>query len=145
MPPKGGLSIPDHDTSTRREQLNGFIRTFKTAYENKDLLTLRRISEMSRRRAEMLQMLFDNYSTIRVSIDVSSVSEDTVSGEILITQLVDTRGKRVRPSPILRSTKVTILRDGVEWGRVIWDPPPPEAMRDFDASIDNARAPRRVF
>ena len=113
--------IPDMAVGEEQaEQLQAFLAEFKEAYETKDIDTLQDLSTMSPGRPNFLQMLFDKYDTIKVSIEVSPISDREATGTILITKLVDTSGKSITPSPILRSTKIQIRQDNNKWGKVIW-------------------------
>ena len=101
-------------------QLQELLKSLKQAYESQDLPALQRISEMSSSRLTTLQLLFDNYATIKVTIQDVTVTDRGATAMLTITDLVDTSGKPVKPSPILRSTKLQIKRDGSEWTKVVW-------------------------
>jgi hypothetical protein len=101
-------------------QLQDLLKSLKQAYEGQDLAALQRISEMSSSRLTALQLLFDNYSTIKVTIQDVTMTDRGATAMLTITDLIDANGKTVKPSPILRSTKLQIKRDGSEWTKVVW-------------------------
>jgi serine/threonine-protein kinase len=101
-------------------QLHDLLKSLKQAYENQDLTALQRISEMSSSRLTTLQLLFDNYATIKVTIQDVTMTDRGATAMLTITDLVDASGKTIKPSPILRSTKLQIKRDGSEWTKVVW-------------------------
>ena len=114
------LDTDQVSTDLRRQRLDELLATFKTAYESRDMRTLQEITTMSSGRPAFLQMMFHNYASIKVSIDVSSMTDQEANAVILHTELIDAKGNPVTPSPILRQVKVQIPREGTQWGKIVW-------------------------
>ena len=90
------------------------------AYEHRDLPAIRQISDMSDSRLTTLRLIFDNYSTIKVHVEGVVMTGDGANAVLVITDLIDTKGRPITPNPIIQRTKLRITREGDEWSKVVW-------------------------
>jgi len=100
--------------------LDQLLERFAVAYEHRDLPAIRQISDMSNGRVTTLQLMFGNYSTIKVDIEDVMVADDGASAVLVITELIDGKGTRIPPDPILKRTKLRIKRERDEWTKIVW-------------------------
>lgn len=103
-----------------RQQLDQLLSDFQTAYERQDLSSLQRLSDISPDRQMFLDMMSNNYSIIRVSIQNISVKNDQATATLIHEELVDKNGEPVTPDRILRSVRLTVRKDGDRWSKVLW-------------------------
>jgi serine/threonine protein kinase len=103
-----------------QKQLNKLLKDFQAAYEAQDLSSLQHLSEIGPDRQMFLDMMANNYSVIKVSIQNVSVKNDQATATLIHEKLVDKNGKRVDPTPILRTVRLTIRREGDHWSKVQW-------------------------
>jgi serine/threonine protein kinase len=102
------------------EVVGNILSKFRTAYENRDLIALHSMSAMSEERNRFLQGLFKNFNGIKVSITDSSLSNETVSAQVVIIKLSTPAGENVVPGQEWKKAKITIRKENGVWGKVIW-------------------------
>ncbi|WP_454063405.1 protein kinase domain-containing protein [Candidatus Nitrospira salsa] len=103
-----------------RQQITVLLENFQKAYETQSLPTLQQITTMDSKRVRYLQLMFKTYSTIQVATEIESITNQGVSAKLLITKLIDQKGKRITPNPIIRETTLTIPKEGEQWGKIQW-------------------------
>ncbi|GJL49608.1 MAG: hypothetical protein NPIRA01_08350 [Nitrospirales bacterium] len=103
-----------------RQQITALLKNFQKAYETQSLPTLQQITTMDSKRVRYLQLMFKTYSTIQVATEIKSITNQGVSAKLLITKLIDQKGKRITPNPIIRETTLTIPKEGEQWGKIQW-------------------------
>ena len=86
----------------------------------KNLLGLEEVSTMTPNRRRMLEALFENYTSLEVSLGEILEGPTEITATLEITRLINTGGEVVNPVPILRNTRVTIPREGDQLGKVVW-------------------------
>ena len=104
----------------QRKNLEEKLDHFRSAYENRDLNTLQQTTNMDVSRINQLKIMFKAYSTIEIDTEIQNVTDIDASAKIVITKLIDTKGKNVKPSPILRETIIRIPKEGNTWGKIQW-------------------------
>jgi serine/threonine-protein kinase len=105
--------------ATTRE-LREVLEQFKRAYEQEDMATLQKLTEMGSERARNLRVLFENYRTIKVSIVNVSVTDKGATALVIHDVLIDKNGDMVMPSPMLRSTRIQVRKEGGQWTKIVW-------------------------
>jgi len=115
LTPGGQMSA----TASQR-QLRDLLEEFKRAYEGQDFESLERLSEMGNDRLSFLHTMFSNYRTIKISIQNLAVKDQEASAIIIHDVLVNKNGDMVMPSPILRSARIKIRKNGDQWTKVVW-------------------------
>ncbi len=115
LTPDGTMNI----TASRR-QLRDLLDEFERAYEGQDFEALERLSEMGSDRVSFIRTMFNNYRTIQVSIQHLSVIDDEASATIIHDLLINNNGDTVKPSPILKSTRIKIRKTGDRWAKIEW-------------------------
>jgi hypothetical protein len=100
--------------------LNEFLESFALAYEHRDLPSMRQMSDMTNGRLTTVQLMFDHYSTIKVHVEDVVMTGDGANAVLVITDLIDTKGRHVPPDPILQRTKLRVKREGDQWTKVVW-------------------------
>lgn len=107
-------------TIASQRQLRDLLEEFKRAYEGQDFESLERLSEMGNDRLSFLHTMFSNYRTIKISIQNLAVKDHEASAIIIHDVLVNKNGDMVMPSPILRSARIKIRKNGDQWTKVVW-------------------------
>lgn len=102
------------------QRLRALMDRFKTAYEGHDLSSLQAISQMSESRAHNVAFMFSNYSTLKTSIQNLTVLDDRATATIIIDQAIKLDGEVVSLSPIAKTIKIQIPKQGEEWGKISW-------------------------
>lgn len=103
-----------------RLQLEELLSDFQTAYERQDLSSLQRLSDISPDRQMFLDMMSNNYSVIKTSIQGVNVKNDQATATLIHEQLIDKNGEQVAPDQILRSIRIRVRKDGDHWSKVLW-------------------------
>ena len=116
-PPNGNQ---DQTLDSRRAALDQLLQRFAVAYEHRDLPSIRQMSDMSDSRLTTVRLMFDNYATIKAHVDEVVVTGDGANAVLVITDLIDTKGRHVPPDPILQRTKLQVKREGDQWTKVVW-------------------------
>lgn len=101
------------------EVVSELLEKLKGAYEERDLLAILQMSNLSGGRSRILEEIFQNHTVVKVSIVNLSLSNNVASANVVITKLVDQNGQVVKPREEWRS-KVIIRKEGVNWGKVVW-------------------------
>lgn len=114
-PPSEKKTIPPS-----RQQLDKLLKDFQTAYEAQDFESLQRLSEIGTDRQMFLDMMSNNYSGIKVSIQNVSVKQDQATATLIHEELIDKNGERVDPDKILRTVRITVRKEGDQWSKVLW-------------------------
>ena len=107
-------------TTASQRQLRDLLEEFKQAYEGQDFESLERLSEMGNDRLSFLHTMFSNYRTIKISIQNLTVKDQEASAIIIHDVLINKNGDMVMPSPILRSARIKIRKNGDQWTKVVW-------------------------
>jgi serine/threonine protein kinase len=102
------------------EVVGEILAKLKRAYEARDLAALRQISNMSEKRARMLEEQFREYSAVKIKIANFSLAPETATATIVITQLVDRKGDAVSPPKEWKQSGVVLRKEEGEWGKVLW-------------------------
>ncbi|CBK41745.1 putative Serine/threonine protein kinase (modular protein) [Nitrospira defluvii] len=108
------------NTTASQRQLRDLLEEFKRAYEGQDFESLERLSEMGNDRLSFLHTMFSNYRTIKISIQNLTVKDQEASAIIIHDVLINKNGDMVMPSPILRSARIKIRKNGDQWTKVVW-------------------------
>jgi serine/threonine-protein kinase len=103
-----------------RQQLDQLLSEFQTSYERQDLSSLHRLSDISEDRQMFLNMMANNYSAIRTSIQDVEVKNDQATATLIHEELIDKNGERADPDKILRTIHITVRKDGDRWSKVLW-------------------------
>ena len=111
---------PKKPIAPSRQQLDRLLSEFQTAYERQDLSALQRLSEIGTDRQMFLDMMSNNYSGIKVSIQNVSVKQDQATATLIHEELIDKNGERVDPDKILRTVRITVRKEGDRWSKVLW-------------------------
>ena len=111
---------PKKPIAPSRQQLDRLLSEFQTAYERQDLSALQRLSEIGTDRQMFLDMMSNNYSGIKVSIQNVSVKQDQATATLIHEELIDKNGERVDPDKILRTVRITVRKEGDQWSKVLW-------------------------
>ena len=101
-------------------QLSSLLEKFKTAYENHDLAKIQSISRMDDDRIRNVQVMFDNYETIRASIKDLKQTEQGASATLFLESVTTAGGESVSLSPLARKFNLKIPRQGAEWDKISW-------------------------
>jgi serine/threonine-protein kinase len=111
---------PQKPIAPSRQQLDRLISEFQTAYERQDLSALQRLSEISADRHMFLDMMINNYSAIRTSIQDVEIKNDQATATLIHEELLDKHGEPVAPDQIMRSIRITVRKEGDRWSKVFW-------------------------
>jgi len=107
------------DIEVVREQLVNL----KQAYEAQDLIQLMRTTEMSNDTARRLEQMFQDYELIKVSFVIWSLTKQEASAMISVSELIDRRGRRLRPEQIedrWKPAKVVMRKKDEKWDKISW-------------------------
>ena len=113
-------SSPQKPIAPSRQQLDRLLSEFQTAYERQDLSSLHRLSDISPDRQMFLDMMINNYSAIRTSIQDVEIKHDRATATLIHEELVNNNGEPVAPDQIMRSIRITVRKEGDRWSRVLW-------------------------
>lgn len=102
------------------QRLQSLLERFRQAYENHDLTTIQSLSRMSNERLRNVDVMFDNYETIRASIKDLSQTDQGASATLFLDSVTTAQGERVTLSPLARKFNLKISRQGAEWEKIIW-------------------------
>jgi hypothetical protein len=86
----------------------------------KNLSAISEASVMSEDRRLTLETLFANYSTIETSLGDIINTPTSVIAVLRIDKLVLPSGETLPPGASLRKIRITIPRQGDEWGKAVW-------------------------
>lgn len=103
-----------------RQQLDQLLSDFQAAYERQDSSSLEHLSDISPDRQMFLDMMSNNYSLIKTSIQDVKVKKDQATATLIHEQLIDKNGEQVAPDQILRSIRITVRKEGDHWSKVLW-------------------------
>lgn len=103
-----------------RQQLDRLLSEFQTAYERQDVSSLHRLSDISHDRQMFLDIMANNYSVIRTSIQDVEIKNDRATATLIHEELVDKNGEPVAPDQIMRSIRITVRKEGDRWSKVLW-------------------------
>lgn len=81
---------------------------------------MQRLSDISPDRQMFLDMMSNNYSVIKTSIQGVNVKNDQATATLIHEQLIDKNGEQVAPDQILRSIRIRVRKDGDHWSKVLW-------------------------
>ena len=103
------------------QQLETLLAKFKTTYENRDFDGLQTFSEMNQARVRNVELMFENYSTIAVSVQIVSITEQEATATLTYDKLVKPTGEVVTLKPIARTIKnIKIKKEGNQWKKIVW-------------------------
>jgi serine/threonine protein kinase len=102
------------------QQLQALIKNFKTAYENRDFDALEAFSDMNQARVRNVELMFENYSTIGVSVHIAAVTDEEAMATLTYDKLVKPTGEVVTLQAIARTIKIRIKKEGNEWKKIVW-------------------------
>ncbi len=112
---------PDEDMQTHEiDSLGAILSQFISAYEGKDLHTLKKISAPSKNRLIFLNQVFKTYQKISVSVTDLSILDEGAEALISITELTRQDGTRVRPPEQWKTAKLIIHKKNGLWSKAIW-------------------------
>lgn len=111
---------PKKPIAPSRQQLDRLLSEFQTAYERQDLSSLHRLSDISHDRQMFLDIMANNYSAIRTSIQDVEIKNDRATATLIHEELVDKNGELVAPDQIMRSIRITVRKEGDRWSKVLW-------------------------
>ena len=101
-------------------QLRSLLDRFTQAYERRDLDTLRAISRMDEARQRNVETMFHNYQAFTLSIAGITPQENGAAAVIIIDRAITTNGEPVDLSPIAKKIKLSVLRQGEAWDKIVW-------------------------
>ena len=107
-------------TTPSRQHLDQLLSEFQTAYERQDLSSLHRLSDIGHDRQMFLDIMANNYSVIRTSIQDVTIKNDWATATLIHEELVDKSGEPVAPDQIMRSIRITLRKEGDHWSKVLW-------------------------
>jgi len=87
---------------------------------SRDLASLEKISVMSEDRRRILEALFANYSAIEASLGEIVSTPNQVTTILRIDKLILLNGESVPPGSSLRKIRITVPREGDDWGQIVW-------------------------
>ena len=112
-------SMP-RDIGLEDAQLKDLLRTFKNAYEARNFTAIQKVSEMDGSRVRYVKMMLDNYSTINISTELVSATDQLATAMLTYDKLVKPDGETVILKPIAQKIKISIKKEGNEWTKVVW-------------------------
>lgn len=101
-------------------QLRGLLESFKRAYEARDFNAIQKLSQMDVPRIRYVKMMLDNYSTINISTELVSATDQLATAMLTYDKLVKPDGETVILKPIAQKIKISIKKEGNEWTKVVW-------------------------
>jgi len=104
----------------KKRGIEEILKHFRFAYENHDLSTLQQSTHMDEKRIKQVKLMFKAYPIIEIDIQIQTIRDDGASAKIVITKLVNRKGEKVTPNPIIRETLVRIPKKGDSWGKIQW-------------------------
>ena len=105
---------------TIRPSLHLQVEQLQQAIIEKNWEVIERLSLMSEARRSWLEALYQKYDSIQ--IDIAHVDMEGKEGRAIIhfTKGIRPNGEIVRPNKIGRTIKITIPKNGNQWGQIIW-------------------------
>ena len=117
-----GSSIIHTQASQERmnANLHAQVEQLQQAIIEKNWDALEEMSLMSESRRFWLEALYSKYQSVH--IDIAQVATEASEGRAIIhfTKGIRSNGEVVIPNTIGRTIKITIPKNGDEWGRIIW-------------------------
>jgi serine/threonine-protein kinase len=107
-------------SAAETQALMDLLNRLRTVIVQKDLPAVERMSILSEPRRRLLEEMFESYASIEASIDEVKKGPTEAKAVLLINKLVLPGGEAIDPVPLVRRTPITIMREGDDWGRVIW-------------------------
>ncbi|HUK57267.1 MAG TPA: hypothetical protein VLY20_11475 [Nitrospiria bacterium] len=104
------------------EEIHSLLLRLKTAYEGKDISTIKQLLVLSEDQEGILKNIFESYKTIRSDIEAVKIMPDRVTSAILITSLDNERGNLVIPGPRWERQSVRITPKNNRWNQATLDP-----------------------
>ena len=103
-----------------RSNLHLQVTQLQQAIIEKNWDALERISSMSEARRSWLETLYKKYRSVK--IDIAHIETKAREGRAIIhfSKGIRSNGEIVIPNKIGRTIKLTIPKNGNEWGRIIW-------------------------
>jgi serine/threonine-protein kinase len=128
LPPLDRGSTRENRSQTERDglssehtkQLHSLLDQFRQAYEQRDLSRLQALSRMSEARQRNIQLMFASYTTFRVSLKILSETAEGATAVLTLNSAAKVDGEIVDLPPLAKTIRVTISREGADWGKVIW-------------------------
>ena len=114
-------TIPSQTTQVlMRSSLHFQVEQLQQAIIEKNWEALERMSSMSESRRSWLETLYTKYKSVQ--IDIAQVVTEDTEGQAIIhfTKGIRFNGEVVIPNQIGRTIKITIPKNGDQWGRIIW-------------------------
>ncbi len=119
---ENGLDIVLNQASQESMEaiLHNQVEKLQRAIIEKNWDALERLSTMSESRRFWLETLYTKYQSVQ--IDIAQVATEPTEGKatIYFTKGIRSNGEVVIPNAIGRTIKITIPKNGDEWGRIIW-------------------------
>jgi hypothetical protein len=76
---------------------------------------------MNQARVRNVELMFENYSTIAVSVQIVSITEQEATATLTYDKLVKPTGEVVTLKPIARTIKnIKIKKEGNQWKKIVW-------------------------
>jgi serine/threonine-protein kinase len=107
-------------TPQDREAVSNILARFKIDYERRDLIAIQNTTAISSNKVQLLQKIFNAYTAIHVSISNISLTPQSASALLTITDLTDGRGSPASPSASWKNTRLEIKKEGDQWGKIVW-------------------------
>jgi serine/threonine protein kinase len=101
-------------------QLSSLLEKFKTAYERRDIDTLRALSRFKEGRERNIEVMFSNYTSFEASIQNMRQTDDGATAQLVLDKVVSTTGETVSLPPLSRTFKLQISRQGDVWDKILW-------------------------
>lgn len=115
-----GTILAHSSQKTLESDLRLHVEQLQQAIIQKNWDTLERISLMSESRRIWLTTLYKKYESVQ--IDIAQIQTESTQGRAVIhfTQGIRPNGEIVIPNKIGRIIKVSIQKNGDQWGPIIW-------------------------
>ncbi|MBI3595940.1 MAG: hypothetical protein HY203_02165 [Nitrospirae bacterium] len=81
------------------EEIHSLLNRLKTAYSEKDILTIKQAIALLGDQEALLMKIFNSYKTVQSDIEAVKVMQNRVTSAILITSLENEKGNVVIPAP----------------------------------------------
>lgn len=115
-----GAISPRTSQEIMRRTLHIQVEQLQQAIIEKNWAVLERMSLMSEARRFWLEALYDKYDSVQ--IDIARVDVEVAEGRAIIhfTKGIRPNGEIVIPNKIGKIIKISIPKNGNQWGRIIW-------------------------
>ena len=104
----------------RMEEVGKLLNSFRIAYKNKDIKTLKNLSDISSSKIKSLKQFFNNYSTIEITFGEMNFIGNKATAILTIVSLTDRHGNQVKPGKAWKDTLLTTHHGSKGWEKIKW-------------------------